>query len=151
MREPWDYLIVTASNDGQAHATQVQLDLRKRLGLLEGFGEVMVIADPEGRRVGSGGSTIHCILQVLSRRLPQDRREVDLIELKALLDDLRILIIHAGGDSRRLPPYGPSGKLLIPLPGESSHPFSLTILDRQLPVFKAIPSQEWAGGQGGFE
>lgn len=33
--KPWDYVIVTASNEAQAKFYDTQLDLRHRLGLLE--------------------------------------------------------------------------------------------------------------------
>jgi len=58
MIQPWDYLIVTASNDLQAAAYRRQLDLRRELGLLPDIGQVLVVADLEGRRIGSGGSTL---------------------------------------------------------------------------------------------
>ena len=50
-------------------AYQSQLDLRRKAGLLADFGNVMVVADPDGKRIGSGGSTIYCLLQVLRREL----------------------------------------------------------------------------------
>ena len=58
MIENWDYLIISASSEDQAESYRKQLALRSNLGLLEGFREVMVIADPGGQRIGSGGSTI---------------------------------------------------------------------------------------------
>ena len=36
LSEPWDYLIVTASNDAQAAAYERQLALRRELGMLAG-------------------------------------------------------------------------------------------------------------------
>ena len=65
----WDYLIVTASNDRQAAAYQNQLDLRQKLGLLSDVGQVMVMADLDGKRIGSGGSTIYCLIELLNREL----------------------------------------------------------------------------------
>jgi hypothetical protein len=48
---PWDYLIVTAGGERQARACEEQLRLRRELGLLAGVRDVLVVADPEGRRV----------------------------------------------------------------------------------------------------
>jgi hypothetical protein len=61
MQEQWDYLILTASNDAQAQAYQRQLGLRRELGLLPQVRETRVVADLEGRRIGSGGSTLYCL------------------------------------------------------------------------------------------
>ena len=55
---PWDYLIVTASNDEQGRAYESQLAIRRKLGLLTDLAEVMVVIDPQGKRIGSGGSTV---------------------------------------------------------------------------------------------
>lgn len=52
---PWDYLIVSASNESQAEAYERQLAMRRSVGLLNGIRTVLVTPDPEGRRVGSGG------------------------------------------------------------------------------------------------
>ena len=54
----WDYLIVTASNEAQAQAYESQLKIRQDLGILSDVREVMVVADPDGKRIGSGGSTL---------------------------------------------------------------------------------------------
>ncbi|MHC4521104.1 MAG: hypothetical protein ACYTAS_21125, partial [Planctomycetota bacterium] len=58
----WDYLIVTASNEAQAKAYESQLAVRRELGLLSAVREAVVVADPGGRRVGSGGSTLCCLM-----------------------------------------------------------------------------------------
>ena len=63
----WDYLIVTASNARQARAYEAQLRLRRELGLLPQVREWFVVADLEGRRIGSGGSTIYCLARVIER------------------------------------------------------------------------------------
>ena len=63
---------------------------------------------------------------------------------KEIFQDLRILIIHAGGDSRRLPAYGSCGKIFVPLPGLSDSALGTTLFDRQLPVYLALPP----GGEG---
>jgi fucokinase len=144
----WDYLIVTASNDFQARAYESQLAARRRLGLLPGIGEALVVADPGGKRVGSGGSTIFCLLTVLERELK--KRPANLSSPNALeniLRQLRILIIHAGGDSRRLPVYGPCGKIFVPVPGEWQSELSLALFDRQLPIFSALPGPAKNVGQ----
>lgn len=139
--ESWDYLIVTASNHAQASAYETQLKLREELGLLAEVKRTMVVADPEGKRIGSGGSTIYSILAVLNRELAglSAKQAGDSTTWLATLQKLRILIIHAGGDSRRLPAYAPCGKVFIPVPGDSDRAVTTTLFDRQLPLYLALP------------
>jgi galactokinase/mevalonate kinase-like predicted kinase len=147
--KPWDYLILTASNPEQAAAYRNQLDIRRELGFLSGIEKILVVPDPDGKRVGSAGSTILCLTQVLSLelgdRVPKENPKPQ--ELwKDILERLRILIIHAGGDSKRLPAYAPCGKAFIPLPGKLESVLGSTIFDRQLPVYLDLP--EIAPGRG---
>jgi fucokinase len=141
MRTPgsnWDYLIVTASNDAQAAAYEGQLRVRRELGLLAGVDDVLVVADPAGQRIGSGGSTLLCLIEVLRRRTgAASATRADWVRA---LRDLRVLIVHAGGDSRRLPAYGPCGKIFIPVPGESDSAIGATLFDRQLPAYLDLPA-----------
>ncbi len=148
MHESWDYLVVTASNAEQAAAYESQLQLRRELGFLSGVREVIVVADPEGRRVGSGGSTICCLLTVLNREAAAKGAEIAAREeWEAALRGLRILIVHAGGDSKRLPAYGPCGKIFIPVPGESDSALCTTLFDRQIPTYLALPPNGLGRGQ----
>ncbi len=107
----WDALVLTASNERQACAYESQLAARRRLGMLAGVKRTLVVPDAGGRRIGSGAATLEC--------------------LRALGGHSgRVLIIHAGGDSRRLPAYGPCGKLFLPVPGERDGALPLTLFDR---------------------
>ncbi len=132
----WDYLIVTASHDSQAQAYEQQLALRRDLGMLDDLRHVLVVPDPGGRRIGSGGSTLWCLREVLQREQATDPQ--------ATLSQLRILIVHAGGDSKRLPAYSPCGKIFVPVPGNNDSGLPLTLFDVQLPRYLALP----AAGQG---
>jgi fucokinase len=148
MKKSWDYLIITASNDSQARAYQLQLDLRRKAGLLDDFSNVMVVADPEGKRIGSGGSTIYCLLEVLRRELPRQAAvAADWPVIEGILRRLRILIIHAGGDSKRLPAYGPCGKIFIPVPGESRSGVCATVFDHLLKTLLPFPVAFGGHGQ----
>jgi fucokinase len=141
MRPTWDYLIVTASNEAQAKAYRGQLAVRRRLGLLPQFAEVLAIADPQGKRIGSGGSTLFCLLDVLNREIPRGgARADDWAAIEGILGRLRILILHAGGDSKRLPAYGPCGKIFVPLPGQPSTGVGETVFDHLLRVFTPFPA-----------
>lgn len=144
----WDYLIVTASNSTQASSYQQQLELRQEIGVLSGFKHVLVVSDPEGKRIGSGGSTIISLLEILNREIRSGVSDkTDPLIWQRTLEQLRILIIHAGGDSRRLPPYGSSGKIFIPVPGKSDSFLPMTLFDRLLPIYKALPPGQENKGQ----
>ena len=143
----WDYLIVTASNERQARAYEAQLAIRRQLGLLGDVQEAIVVPDPGGKRVGSGGSTLLCLLEVLRRRLGSKAGRADTNDWQQVLEALRILIVHAGGDSRRMPAYGPCGKIFIPVPGENDSAVFLSLFDRQLPTYLALPEPVYGRGQ----
>jgi len=125
MPEHWDYLILTAANDQQAAAYDLQIRERRDLGLLPRVKEILVIPDREGKRAGSGGSTLQCLRAVLDR--------------EGRLRGVRVLIVHAGGDSRRLPAYSTCGKIFTPLPGENDSAVGLTLFDLLVPQYLRLP------------
>ncbi len=134
----WDYLIVTAANDRQAQAYDVQLRERKEAGELPQVRHCLVIPDLEGRRIGSGGSTLHSLAGVLRRERP-GVGPGSFEEAEAILSGLRILIVHAGGDSRRLPAYSHCGKMFVPIPVTCQHANAATLFDRLVPTFLMLP------------
>ena len=94
--------------------------------------------DPVGHRLGSGGGTTW-LLQEACR---SEKREVESEEsfLSWLAQEKRILI-HAGGQSKRLPSYAVSGKILIPLPvfrWERGQKLSQDLLSVQLPLYEKM-------------
>ncbi|NQU24575.1 MAG: hypothetical protein HQ567_25105, partial [Candidatus Nealsonbacteria bacterium] len=142
----WDYLIVTASNEVQVRAYQSQLDVRRQQHRIDVAQQVLVVGDPQGRRIGSGGSTLRCLIEVLRRELHNDARALrDPAAWHEVLCRLRILILHAGGDSRRLPAYAACGKLFVPVPAPGELFGSL--FDRQLGTFLALPAAQEGAGQ----
>jgi galactokinase/mevalonate kinase-like predicted kinase len=68
-----------------------------------------VRADPKGARVGSGGGTAFLLAEHKMVRMKD-------AGLREYLASGKRIIIHGGGQSRRLPAYAPSGKLLVPIP-----------------------------------
>jgi fucokinase len=87
---------------------------------------------------------LQCLAEVL-RRESQSADHLDRGRAEALLRRLRILIVHAGGDSRRLPAYSPCGKIFIPLPEASASALGSTLFDRLVPVFLDLSSATVAG------
>jgi len=146
----WDYLVVSASHKNQAAFYESQIKLRKNLDLIPEFRHSLVVSDPEGCRIGSGGSTIYCLMQVVEKEQEQAPLLSDLRNPSTLIDTLkgsRILIIHAGGDSRRLSSYSACGKIFIPLPGESKSVVERTLFDRIVDVYKKLPEPASKKGQ----
>jgi fucokinase len=138
----WDYLIVTASNDLQARAYEAQMRLRQNLGLLQQVRRALVVPDREGKRIGSGGATVGAIARVL-----EIERERGAEAPEQILRNLRAMIVHAGGDSMRLPAYGPCGKIFVPLPGPCHGPLPPALFDRLVPALLDLPGGEPGHGQ----
>lgn len=108
-----DWLVLTAANSAQARSYRVQLRQRERAGLLRQVKRWQVVADPGGRRVGSGGSTLH-VLHEIGSALRQANPDAG--SLEALFAGQRVVVIHSGGDARRLATYAAQGKVFTPLP-----------------------------------
>ncbi len=98
----WDLCILTASDQPQADMYEKQLAWRRTVGLLPLKTRFSVVADPPGARIGSGGATLRLLAQLAT--------EGDTLTKK------RTLIIHSGGDSRRLPHCSATGKLFARVP-----------------------------------
>jgi fucokinase len=143
----WDYLILTASNDQQAAAYEKQLGFRRRTGQLSRVRQTLVVADVQGKRIGSGGSTLQCLSRVLQLEAAGSPSGAAPAADADVLSRLRILILHAGGDSRRLPAYGPCGKIFVPLPGESGTALPLALFDELAPAFLDLPPGPDGRGQ----
>ncbi len=138
---PIDVLILTAANAAQARGYEAQLRARAETGRLCGAKAWRVVADPGGRRVGSGGSTLWVLHEVAGTLL---RARPDVRSLADLFTGARILVIHSGGDSRRLVAYTAQGKVFTPLPcSTGGHP--ATLFDLMLADLAKIPT--CPGGQ----
>lgn len=91
-------------------------------------------SDPVGARLGSGGGTTW----LLESCWQKEHKPVDFTSWLAL--EKRILL-HAGGQSRRLPSYAPSGKILTPVPvfrWARGQRLSQNLLSLQLPLYREI-------------
>ena len=98
----WDYVILTASNESQAQSYRMQIQYRLDHGMLPKSIHYAVLPDPDGKRVGSGGATLNVLRYIYQNA--------------GSFDDKRILVIHSGGDSKRVPQYSACGKLFSPVP-----------------------------------
>ena len=91
-------------------------------------------SDPIGSKLGSGGGTAW-LLQACKANENNEEALTDW-----LAKEKRILL-HAGGQSRRLPGYAPSGKILTPIPvfrwGRGQR-LTQNLLSLQLPLYEQI-------------
>ena len=85
--------------------------------------------DPIGHRLGSGGGTTWLLQSSWSE------------EFDSWLSREKRILIHAGGQSKRLPSYAVSGKILIPIPvfrWERGQKLSQDLLSVQLPLYEKM-------------
>lgn len=109
--------------------------------LVENFHEVtghspatfFCTSDPIDQKLGSGGGTTWL--------LEACQAHDNVPDFDSWLAREPRILLHAGGQSRRLPCYAPSGKILTPLPifrWERGQQIDQTLLDLQLPLYEKI-------------
>ncbi len=126
----WDYIVLTASSEEQAENFRSQIEYRRERKVLPCRTKYLVLSDPGGKRVGSGGAT----LQVLRYLAEQD-------DINGNFHGKRILVIHSGGDSKRVPQYSVCGKLFSPVPRELPDGRVSTLFDEFLIGMAGVPSR----------
>ena len=127
-KKTWDYVVLTASNEAQARTYRNEIDVRLAEGTIPSNCKYVVLADPEGKRVGSGGAT----LNVLKHIALDDSASAEPFKNK------KILVIHSGGDSKRVPQYSVCGKLFSPVPREMANGKASTLFDEFLIVMASV-------------
>ena len=126
----WDYVILTASNEDQAEMYRMQIELREQIDLLPARTHFAVIPDPDGKRVGSGGATLNVLKYIADRENSEEP-----------FKNKRILVIHSGGDSKRVPQYSACGKLFSPVPRELPNGKRSTLFDEFIIGMSGIPGR----------
>ncbi|OQV18528.1 Fucose-1-phosphate guanylyltransferase [Hypsibius exemplaris] len=102
----WDVVVLTACNADQEEAFNLQLERKVLHGALPAS-RYLVVPDEvpvKGCKIGAGGSTF-LVIKKLKECFPAEE-----------LAKKRVLLIHAGGWSQRLPSASVLGKLFMPLP-----------------------------------
>ena len=117
--------------------------------------EYFCTCDPEGHRIGSGAGTAWLLWQCFEHEqtaattppspytatLSQSPQSPHPSAFLSWLSSEKRILLHAGGQSRRLPSYAPSGKILTPLPvfrWERGQRLSQDLLSLQLPLFEQM-------------
>lgn len=127
----WDYCILTASNESQAESYRKQIEYRRRHHVLPEETHFAVIPDYEGKRIGSGGATLSVMKYIKDR--------------EGSFDGLKILVIHSGGDSKRVPQYSACGKLFSPVPRLLPDGRRSTLFDEFMIGMSGVPSRIGSG------
>lgn len=92
--------------------------------------------DPAGHKLGSGGGSAWLLRQCHKACAPD-------LDFSTWLASGKRILLHAGGQSRRLPAYAPSGKILTPVPvfrWERGQRLSQDLLSLQTPLFERVMS-----------
>ena len=136
----WDLCVLTAANDQQARAYEMQLEERREMGVLPPTTHWLVVPDVGGVRIGSGGATLHVLLEVMRTLEPgSNPGENPVREAVQILKGRRVLVIHSGGDSKRLPHYSAFGKLFLRVPHELPDGRASTLFDEFVVSLSGIP------------
>ena len=96
--------------------------------------------DPVGHKLGSGGGTAWLLRQAYGAS-QNDNGKSDAEAFGQWLGREKRILLHAGGQSRRLPSYAPSGKILTPVPvfrWERGQRLSQDLLSLQVPLYEQI-------------
>ena len=97
--------------------------------------------DPVNQKLGSGGGSVWLVDRYLAERKGLLGEKSDTNETSCLSAEERYLLLHAGGQSRRLPSYAPSGKILTPIPvfrWARGQRLSQNLLSLQVPLYEKI-------------
>lgn len=123
----WDYIVITAANEKQKIQYEKEIEKRKQEGYLPDKIKFIVITDFKEKRVGSGGATLN-VLQYMKLK------EKDFEEKKTL-------IIHSGGDSKRILQYSLIGKLFMPIQRILPDGRASSLFDEIFLSFIVVPSK----------
>ncbi len=96
--------------------------------------EYYCTSDPANQKLGSGGGTAWLLASAQADEAPE-------ADFNQWLAQEKRILLHAGGQSRRLPAYAPSGKVLTPIPvfrWARGQRIDQTLLDLQMPLYESI-------------
>ncbi|XP_061744272.1 fucose-1-phosphate guanylyltransferase [Nerophis ophidion] len=120
----WDVVVVTAMDERQKYSYEDQIKKKVDRKVLPLGIPYKVFSDPPGCKIGNGGSTLHALKNLRD------------IYGKALCK-MKVLMIHAGGLSQRLPSASAFGKIFTTLPlGDPLY----QMLELKLAIYVDFPS-----------
>lgn len=139
-----DFVVITASTPVQAECYRSLVRSRQEGGLYPASVAFRFFCDPPRGRVGSGGGTVLALHRLLLEEAGAAGNDEIHAHALRFFGAHRVLILHAGGESRRLPCYVPEGKLFAPLAMASESRFPPVVLDCLLALYMRFP---WRRGE----
>ena len=135
-RAPWDYLVLTAATRRQAEGYALELAARRSRGFFHESTEVVIAVDVDEKRIGSGGATLNALRAVAALA---KRRGSGPISRE------RILVIHSGGSSMRIPHLAAVGKIFAAVPARLPGGVTSTVFDELFIAFAPLGNKMQAG------
>ena len=126
----WNFVVITSSNKKQA--SHYEAEILSRKNRLPSQTKFIVIPDYNDERIGSGGATLSVLKELKEKYGCNFNKD-------------RILIIHSGGDSKRIPQYSSIGKLFSPVPHSIFNDEPSTLFDELLISVSYIPTKMKSG------
>ncbi|GAM27927.1 hypothetical protein SAMD00019534_111030 [Acytostelium subglobosum LB1] len=124
----FDVIVITAIDEEQKAHYERMIKQKIEQRLIPSFVKYFVIADPVGAKIGCGGSTLYT-LACLSQLLTPD-----------VLSNTKVLLLHAGGYSKRLPNHSTSGKIFASLPFQlEPNGVAITMLEMKIIILIDFP------------
>eukprot|EP01065_Artemidia_motanka_P041442 TRINITY_DN5371_c0_g3_i1.p1 TRINITY_DN5371_c0_g3~~TRINITY_DN5371_c0_g3_i1.p1 ORF type:complete len:616 (+),score=179.79 TRINITY_DN5371_c0_g3_i1:76-1848(+) len=135
----FDVVVVTAGDEDQTETYRSNIKTLSDAGRIPKATKYVVLPDPPGRRVGCGGAAFYVLRHLKA-------------EFGSGFEALRVLLIHAGGYSKRLPNHSHCGKIfsLLPVPAPADSSAAMTMLELKLATFAHVPAQIPEGKGGVF-
>ena len=133
----WTAVLITAGSKRQAERYEWELRRRVAAGRIPDGVLYLVVPDVADQRIGSGGATLNAIRRLVAELLFQGESASAPIDLEDWWSRQRVLLIHSGGDSRRLPQYSLSGKLFSAVPVMAPWGEASTVFDEMLALSSA--------------
>ncbi len=127
----WDAVVLTATSPNHAERYMDEIRRRQHHGTIPDS-VYLAVSDPSHRRIGSGGATLNA-LRLAGPHIAKGWR------------DARVLVIHSGGEVRRMPQYSLSGKLFGALPVKTPWGDVSTVFDELLILSSGWTEQLAAG------
>ena len=105
-------------------------------------------SDPRGQRLGSGSGTTwlleECYREEIKKEDTKDKKDNKETDFMDWLSAEKRILLHAGGQSRRLPSYAVAGKTSLPVPvfrWARGQRLSQDLLSLQLPLYEKMMKQ----------
>ena len=136
----WTAVVITASSRQQADRYESEIHRRLANGRIPPDSRYLVVPDLGDHRMGSGGATLNALRELAASAFFGAGDPPRRIDLTKWWSGQRVLLIHSGGDSRRLPQYSLCGKLFSAVPVTAPWGQASTVFDEMLAL-----STAWVG------